>query len=115
MRPDAARSNSKSVADTARLCAILFRTSNTSDRSASNVPRSSRLPATRPSEKTFDQFGSLPTISNSFRVCRDLIGNTICADLLDYLHRDWLHLGKPKHFDDRLLEYLEIRSRLIAG
>jgi HD superfamily phosphohydrolase len=44
-------------------------------------------------------------------VCRDLIGNTICADLLDYLHRDWLHLGKPRHFDPRLLDYLEIRSR----
>jgi HD superfamily phosphohydrolase len=45
------------------------------------------------------------------RVCRDLIGNTICADLLDYLHRDWLHLGKPRAFDPRLLDYLEIRTR----
>jgi hypothetical protein len=42
-------------------------------------------------------------------VCRDLIGNTICADLLDYLHRDWHHLGKPRYFDLRLLEYMEIR------
>lgn len=49
----------------------------------------------------------------SFRVgiCRDLIGNTICADLIDYLHRDWLHLGKPRGFDPRLLEYLEILAR----
>lgn len=44
-------------------------------------------------------------------VARDLIGNTICADLLDYLHRDWLHLGKPKHFDTRLLQYMEVRRR----
>lgn len=44
-------------------------------------------------------------------VCRDLVGNTICADLLDYLHRDLLHLGKPRFFDPRLLEYLEVLTR----
>jgi HD superfamily phosphohydrolase len=57
------------------------------------------------------------TPGSGFRVgvCRDLVGNTICADLLDYLHRDFLHLGKPLLFDPRLLEYLEIRTRAIAG
>jgi len=51
--------------------------------------------------------------SSSIRlnVCRDLVGNTICADLLDYLHRDWYHIGKPRPFDDRILQYMEIRSR----
>jgi HD superfamily phosphohydrolase len=44
-------------------------------------------------------------------VCRNIIGNTICADLLDYLHRDWLHVGKPRYFDTRLFEYTEIRVR----
>jgi HD superfamily phosphohydrolase len=44
-------------------------------------------------------------------VCRDIIGNTICADLLDYLHRDWLHVGKGRYFDTRLFEYMEIRFR----
>jgi HD superfamily phosphohydrolase len=50
--------------------------------------------------------------TDEFRVdvCRDLIGNTICADLLDYLHRDWYHLGKERFFDTRLLEYIEIRA-----
>jgi HD superfamily phosphohydrolase len=43
------------------------------------------------------------------RLCRDLIGNTICADLLDYLHRDWHHIGKPRWFDARILDYLEVR------
>jgi len=43
-------------------------------------------------------------------VCADIVGNTICADLLDYLHRDWYHLGKPRHFDERLLHYMEIRT-----
>jgi HD superfamily phosphohydrolase len=44
-------------------------------------------------------------------VCRDMIGNTICADLLDYLYRDWYHIGKPRPFDERLLQYMEIRKR----
>lgn len=45
------------------------------------------------------------------KVCQDMIGNTICADLLDYLHRDWYHLGKPRSFDERILQYMEIRTR----
>lgn len=47
------------------------------------------------------------------QVCRDIIGDTICADLLDYLHRDWHHLGKPRYFDKRLFQYMEIRH--VAG
>lgn len=42
-------------------------------------------------------------------ICRDIIGNTICADLLDYLYRDWYHIGKPKTFDERILQYMEIK------
>lgn len=44
------------------------------------------------------------------RMCRDIIGNTICADLLDYLHRDWYHIGKPREFDERILQYMEVRN-----
>lgn len=43
-------------------------------------------------------------------VCRDIVGNTICADLLDYLHRDWYHIGKPQYFDQRIFQYMEIRE-----
>jgi HD superfamily phosphohydrolase len=43
------------------------------------------------------------------QVCRDMVGDTICADLLDYIYRDWYHVGKPRTFDDRLLQYMEIR------
>lgn len=43
-------------------------------------------------------------------VCRDIVGNTICADLIDYLHRDWYHIGKPKHLETRLFQYMEIRE-----
>jgi HD superfamily phosphohydrolase len=42
-------------------------------------------------------------------VCKDIVGNTICADLLDYLHRDWHHIGKPKFFEKRLFQYMQIR------
>jgi uncharacterized protein len=56
---------------------------------------------------------SLPdAVQFRLNVCRDIIGNTICADLLDYLHRDWLHLGKRREFDQRLLSYMEIRARI---
>lgn len=60
-----------------------------------------------------DHANARPTPGTSFRVgvCRDIIGNTICADLIDYLHRDWLHIGKPREFDPRLLEYMQILSR----
>lgn len=46
----------------------------------------------------------------ALQVCRDMIGNTICADLLDYIYRDWYHIGKPRPFDDRLLQYMEVRN-----
>jgi len=42
-------------------------------------------------------------------VCMNMIGNTICADLLDYLYRDWYHIGKPRAFEDRIFQYMEIR------
>ena len=43
-------------------------------------------------------------------ILRDLVGNTVCADLLDYLHRDWYHIGKIRSLDTRLLHYMEIRT-----
>jgi HD superfamily phosphohydrolase len=46
------------------------------------------------------------------QVCRDIVGNTICADFLDYLFRDWHHLGKPLYHDKRLYEYMEVRSEV---
>ena len=52
--------------------------------------------------------------SKSFRleVVRDIVGNTICADLLDYLYRDWFHVGKPIYVDYRLFQYFEIRFNI---
>lgn len=42
--------------------------------------------------------------------CRDIVGNTICADLLDYLFRDWYHLGRFYQEDKRIYQYMEVRS-----
>lgn len=47
------------------------------------------------------------------RACQDIVGNTICADFLDYLHRDWYHLGKPLYFDKRIFQYMEVRQRIV--
>jgi HD superfamily phosphohydrolase len=44
-------------------------------------------------------------------VCRDIVGNTICADFLDYIYRDWYHLGKPLYCDMRLYQYMEVRRQ----
>lgn len=56
--------------------------------------------------------GGLAIRSDRFRldILRDLVGDTICADLIDYLHRDWHHIGKQAHLDTRLLHYMEIGS-----
>lgn len=49
------------------------------------------------------------------KVCQDIVGNTICADFLDYLFRDWHHLGKPLTEDKRLYQYMEVRVRRETG
>lgn len=58
-----------------------------------------------------ESFGKLKESSAiRMNICRDMIGNTICADILDYIYRDWYHLGKPRPFDERILQYLELRG-----
>lgn len=47
----------------------------------------------------------------NLQMCRDIVGNTICADFLDYLFRDWYHLGKPMYEDKRLYQYMEARTK----
>jgi HD superfamily phosphohydrolase len=43
-------------------------------------------------------------------VCMNMIGNTICADLLDYIVRDWYHVGRVVQPEDRIFQYMEIRN-----
>jgi HD superfamily phosphohydrolase len=40
----------------------------------------------------------------------DMVGNTICADLLDYAKRDAVNAGLKTQFDDRLVRYLAVVS-----
>lgn len=61
-----------------------------------------------------DKYGEVEELLKSCKdlqleVCQFMIGNTICADLLDYLYRDWYHIGKPRPFDERILQYMEVR------
>jgi HD superfamily phosphohydrolase len=56
---------------------------------------------------------SVPALE--FVLCRDLfmvdmVGNTICADLLDYAKRDADNAGLKVQFDDRFLRYLCVVS-----
>lgn len=41
-------------------------------------------------------------------LCSNIIGNTICADLLDYLYRDWYHIGIIRSVDERIYQYMEV-------
>jgi len=68
-------------------------------------PESTHADKFTESQATLEKSSSL-----RLNLCRDLIGNTICADLIDYLHRDWYHVGKPRALDERILQYLEIRG-----
>ncbi|MCW0217155.1 MAG: HD domain-containing protein [Prosthecobacter sp.] len=52
-----------------------------------------------------------PTVAGlRLSVCMDIVANTICADLLDYLYRDWHHIGKPMQAESRILQYFQIRK-----
>lgn len=42
-------------------------------------------------------------------ICANLVGNTICADLIDYITRDWYHVGRVYPQEDRIFQYMEIR------
>jgi hypothetical protein len=52
-----------------------------------------------------DAIGKLPK-NQAFRA--DIVANTVCADLLDYLRRDFYHLGIAYNFDDRLFDYMTL-------
>lgn len=58
-----------------------------------------------------DRYRCHPT-GEPFRIAviRDMVSDTVCADLIDYLVRDWEHIGKSRQLDTRLLQYMEIRS-----
>lgn len=40
----------------------------------------------------------------------DIVGNTLCADLLDYIRRDIYFTGLQENFDERLLSYLYLTN-----
>lgn len=46
-----------------------------------------------------------PGRTSDFRFVEDLVGNTICADLIDYLHRDFHYTGLRAGLGTRFLSY----------
>ena len=57
------------------------------------------------SAKTDEEIKQLP-----FPFAADMVGNTICADLLDYIRRDMYYTGLMKTYDARFLMYFYIPS-----
>jgi HD superfamily phosphohydrolase len=71
--------------------------------------------ATGDYDRTKDKYASQQATlerSSSIRlnVCTNIVANTLCADLLDYIYRDWYHVGKPFEREDRIYQYMEIRN-----
>jgi HD superfamily phosphohydrolase len=52
--------------------------------------------------------GCIPVDKLEYPFAYDIVGNTVCADLLDYLRRDNYFCGLTGDYDDRLLDYLYI-------
>jgi len=54
-----------------------------------------------------------PQVNVKFRLFLDLISNTVCADLFDYLSRDTYYTGLRRAYDEKILSHLVIwKSRL---
>jgi HD superfamily phosphohydrolase len=61
--------------------------------------------------KIFDStVAEFPFVHHRDMFMVDLVGNTICADLLDYARRDADNAGLKVQFDDRFLRYLGVAS-----
>jgi len=53
-----------------------------------------------------------PLIANiKYPYIADIVGNTVCADLLDYLRRDIYYTGIRDAYDERFLTYLFIENK----
>lgn len=60
--------------------------------------------------KSDDEFAAL-----RYPFVGDIVGNTVCADLLDYVVRDLVACGMPVALGDRFLDYLTVTDADEAG
>ncbi len=54
-------------------------------------------------------------IQPEFLILADIIGNTICADLLDYIKRDHRMTGIQATYDDRIFRYFAVGEHQFKG
>jgi len=54
-------------------------------------------------------------IRHDLLVLADIIGNTICADLLDYIKRDHMMTGVRATYDNRILRYFAVGKHTYKG
>ncbi len=75
----------------------------------SPIKDQSKLKIINELEKFYDKFAKArPQMFHPYM--SDIVGNTICADLLDYLPRDRMNLGMEYRIHGRLQRYLTIRE-----
>jgi HD superfamily phosphohydrolase len=78
--------------------------------STDRQPASIHLLVTEVAKVIDVQQGSRDFVLNRDMFMIDLVGNTMCADLLDYARRDADNAGLRIQFDDRFLRYLCVAS-----
>ncbi len=62
-------------------------------------------------EEGAEDLGNVALDPPLFPYMADIISNTVCADLLDYVRRDTYFSGVRAAFDDRIFEHFEIDSK----
>ncbi len=102
-----------------QICHLLIRKTPKGDQKDRKPPKNDQKDGRKEPYENIPLKEALEHISQSHEIrlhlCSNIIGNTICADLLDYLYRDWYHIGKIRSIDERIFQYMEVRSKSDLG
>lgn len=77
---------------------------------AEAISKATEKPQKKRLEQLLEIYTSLSSSQMFHPFMSDIVGNTICADLLDYLPRDRMNLGMESRRHSRLLRYHTIRT-----
>ena len=70
------------------------------------------IDASKDDQKLYDLVDA-GEVAQDYLVLADIIGNTICADLFDYIKRDYMMTGIRATYDDRILNYFGVDSHVV--